>query len=124
MALSPALWFWVAGIPHEASGKKTWFGYWKDDGFIKTKHKGRIDLYNSWSDIRDRWVEQYKNREVHPGECVTEYVTPYMEWCAEAYMETDYKKITQGDFEKVVRNYALFRLMGAQVETAEDNADD
>jgi hypothetical protein len=24
--------------------KKHGFGYWKDDGFTKTKHKGRIDI--------------------------------------------------------------------------------
>jgi len=34
--------------------KKTWFGYWKDDGFIKTKHKGRIDAESTWLEIRDR----------------------------------------------------------------------
>lgn len=32
--------------------KKTWFGYWREDGFIKTKHMGRIDLYNKWGEIK------------------------------------------------------------------------
>jgi type I restriction enzyme M protein len=32
------------------------------------------------------------------------------EWCAEAYMETDYTSITQSDFEKAVREHALFTL--------------
>src|SRR5882757_7692867 len=32
----------TAKVPHATSGRKTWFGYWKSDGFIKTKHKGRI----------------------------------------------------------------------------------
>lgn len=31
---------WLVGTPHDISNSKTWFGYWKDDGFIKTKHKG------------------------------------------------------------------------------------
>lgn len=93
--------------------RKTWFGYWKDDGFIKTKHKGRIDASYHWEGIRDRWVEMYTNREVHAGESVMQAVTPDDEWCAEAYMETDYSKITQADFEKVVRDYALFKLIGA-----------
>ena len=34
------------------------------------------------------------------------------EWCAEAHMETNYSAITS-DFEEVVRNYAMFRLLGA-----------
>lgn len=41
-------------------------------------------------------------------------VTPDDEWCAEAYMETDYDKLTQAEFEKVVRNYAIYRLLGNQ----------
>jgi len=34
---------WIAGVPHEQMSRKTWFGYWRDDGFVKTKHKGRIE---------------------------------------------------------------------------------
>ncbi len=113
---------WTADIPHAKSNKKTWFGYWKDDGFIKTKHMGRIDQNDKWSAIRDRWVEMFRNREVHAGESVMLHVTPADEWCAEAYMETDYSKITRADFEAVVRNYAMFRLLGASAEIG--NADE
>jgi type I restriction enzyme M protein len=95
---------WIAGKPHAKSARKTWFGYWRDDGFIKTKHKGRIDQNGLWPDIRDRWVEMYRNREVHAGESVMQVVTAADEWCAEAYMETDYSVLTQAEFEKVVQN--------------------
>lgn len=105
--------------------RKTWFGYWKDDGFNKTKHLGRIDANHTWNGIRDRWVEMFNNREVHAGESVLQYVTPDDEWCAEAYMETDYTKLDQSDFESVVRNYAIFKLLGTQssesiVEVSDD----
>ncbi|MBD8123853.1 N-6 DNA methylase [Pseudomonas lutea] len=115
---------WTAGKPHAKSAKKTWFGYWRDDGFVKTKHKGRIDQNDVWPEIRDRWVEMYRNREVHAGESVIQSVTAADEWCAEAYMETDYSTLTQTDFESVVRNYALFKLFGQknnqeQVETVD-----
>ena len=114
---------WIAGKSHEKSAKKTWFGYWRDDGFVKTKHKGRIDQYGVWGAIRDRWVTMYRNREVHAGESVMQFVTATDEWCAEAYMETDYEKLTQADFEQVVRNYAIYRLLGSQnvVSAGEDN---
>jgi hypothetical protein len=105
---------WIAGIPHERSARKTWFGYWRDDGFVKTKHKGRIDLNGVWSGIRDEWVETYRNREVHAGASVLQSVTAADEWCAEAYMETDYTKLNQADFEAVVKNFALFRTFGVQ----------
>lgn len=105
---------WIAGKPHTESNRKTWFGYWRDDGFVKTKHKGRIDQNDAWSAIRDHWVDSYRNREVHAGESVTHKVTAFDEWCAEAYMETDYSKLKQSDFERVVSNYAIYKLLGNQ----------
>lgn len=104
---------WTAGIPHSISDKKTWFGYWKKDGFVKTKHNGRVDLNHQWENIRDRWVEMFRNREVHAGESVMQQVTADEEWCAEAYMQTDYEKITKEDYAETVKNYLVFRLMGA-----------
>lgn len=98
---------------HADSKRKTWFGFWKQDGFVKTKHRGRIDLHRTWPARRERWVEMFRNREVHAGESVMMAVGPDDEWCAEAYMETDYSQITQADFERVVRNHAVFRLLGA-----------
>lgn len=99
-----------AHVPHEISDKKSWFGYWKDDGFVKTKHKGRIDLNGKWSSIRDHWVETYKNRDDIPGECIKYQVNAKDEWCAEAYMETDYSTITEDIFEETVKKYILFKL--------------
>jgi hypothetical protein len=99
-----------AHIPHKQTNKKTWFGYWKNDGFIKTKHKGRIDQDQVWEKIRDHWVESYRNKDDIPGECVKQYVTHENEWCAEAYMKTDYSTITQDIFEETVKKYMLFKL--------------
>ena len=100
-----------AHTPHEESKKKTWFGYWREDGFVKTKHMGRVDLNHEWQVIKDKWIEAYRNNEVHPGESVTERITADDEWIAEAYLETDYSLIEKRDFEEVVKNYALFNIM-------------
>lgn len=102
----------TAHIPHAISNKKTWFGYWKNDGFIKTKHKGRTDLYNRWNEIRDSWVHAFRNRDEVAGLSVKQQVSANDEWCAEAYMDTDYSILTKDDFEKVVKNYAVFKLIG------------
>ena len=101
---------WTAGIPHEQSNRKTWFGYWKDDGFIKTKHRGRIDPNRSWCDVRSRWVDMFRNREVHPGESVTHRVTASDEWCAEAYMETNYASLSPDEFESALKAHMAARL--------------
>lgn len=109
---------WIAGKPHAESGRKTWFGYWRDDGFVKTKHKGRIDQNGVWSGIRDRWVEMYRNREVRAGESVMQLVTANDEWCVETYMETDYSALTEIDFQHAVRKYLMFQLVNEVEEKA------
>jgi len=115
---------WTSGVPHAESDRKTWFGYWRDDGYVKTKHRGRIDLNNRWEKIRDRWVAMYRNREVHAGESVMQKVTHNDEWCAEAYIETDYSLLTSKSFDEVVRNYAIYRLVGLQATEQEQDTDD
>ncbi len=100
----------TAHAPHATSNKKTWFGYWMDDGFTKTKHRGRVDLENKWPAIRDHWVEMFRNREVHPGESVLQPVSDEDEWCAEAYMETDYHLIPAKSFADAVSNYAAWNV--------------
>ena len=116
---------WIAGIPHAKSDRKTWFGYWRDDGFVKTKHKGRIDQNEVWPTIRDRWVEMYRNREVHAGESATFKVNANDEWCAEAYIETDYSSLNKESFEADLKKFMLFNLMlDIQGGTSEDEVTD
>ena len=45
------------------------------------------------------------------------------EWCAEAYMETDYSALTKTNFELVVKNYAIFRLLGDEGGAVEEVVD-
>nr|WP_176705014.1 N-6 DNA methylase [Arthrobacter sp.]AXV46719.1 type I restriction-modification protein subunit M [Arthrobacter sp.] len=109
----------TAHKPHEVSDRKTWFGFWREDGFVKTKHKGRIDQDQRWPLIRDSWVQAFRNREVVPGHSVSKQVTAGDEWLAEAYLETNYDEITQSDFEAVVREYAVFSLLHASAGMTE-----
>ena len=90
--------------------KETFFGYFKDDGFLKTKNKGRIDLNNRWDSIKEKWLDLYFNMRSIPGISVTRKVGAEDEWCSEAYMETDYSRIGKSDFASVVKMYALSRL--------------
>jgi type I restriction enzyme M protein len=123
VGVTPCIMVFTARIPHAISDKKTWFGYWRNDGYVKTKHRGRIDAQQRWPAIRDRWVESFRNREVHAGESVLQKVSADDEWCAEAYVETDYSSITKSDFAKVVRNYAIFKLAEESVENADETAE-
>lgn len=101
----------TAKVPHATSNRKTWFGYWKDDSYVKTKHLGRVDLAGRWPAIREQWVESFRNREIIPGESILHRVTADDEWCAEAYMQTDYSTLTVGDFEAEIKRYVAFRIL-------------
>jgi type I restriction-modification system DNA methylase subunit len=95
--------------PHP-NGKKVFFGYFKDDGFIKKKNLGRIDYYNKFTLIRAKWINAFFNREEIDGLTITKEVKYDDEWCAEAYMKTNYNHLTCGDFSKTVKDYAAFMI--------------
>ena len=53
--------------PHTET-TKTWFGYWKDDGFIKVRPHGRIDYFKRFAtEIRTKWLDSYFNRKEIDG---------------------------------------------------------
>lgn len=104
------------GTPHASMNRKSWFGYWREDGFVKVKKLGRVDRSQGWPTIRDHWVSMFRNREVIPNESVMQQVGPDDEWVAEAYMETDYDSLTVEDFERVLLDYAMFAFSNSTDE--------
>jgi type I restriction-modification system DNA methylase subunit len=96
------------GKPHADSERETFFGYYKDDGFEKRKGVGRVDIKDRWDDIEKQWLELYEHRSTQAGFSVTKKVSYKDEWCAEAYMETDYSTLSDDDFIKTMREYAAF----------------
>jgi type I restriction-modification system DNA methylase subunit len=99
-----------ANIPHPKD-RETYFGYWKDDGFIKVKHLGRVDFFDKWKQIKANWIYNYRNKKEAKGQSVTKCVSAEDEWCAEAYMETDYSQLKREDFESEIKKYVLFKEM-------------
>lgn len=88
---------------------KTYFGYWKNDGFVKRKNKGRIPS-PSWGRIRKEWCESYRNRESTAGFSITHLVGTKDEWCAESHMKTDYSALSEDDFADTLHKYASHLL--------------
>ena len=95
------------GTRHEnAHVPETFFGYFKDDGFMKKKNLGRIERRDGlWAEIEARWLDLYFHRKAEKGISAVRKVSAEDEWLAEAYMETDYSGLTEKDFEQVVRDY-------------------
>ncbi|MFM7469105.1 MAG: N-6 DNA methylase [Vampirovibrionales bacterium] len=98
---------WEAHKPHDST-VKTFFGYYKEDGFVKRKKLGRIDSSNQWETIKSRWLKLYRNSDVVDGLTAKKEVTHSDEWLAEAYMKTDFSTLTQEDFERTVRDYLAY----------------
>lgn len=99
--------------------RETFFGYFKDDGFKKKKNLGRIEKMDEngnglWNDIQNEWLRLYRNRETKIGLSVTKEVTANDEWLAEAYMDTDYSKLNQKDFKKVLNEYLGYLISNAE----------
>ena len=88
--------------------KLSYFGYYKDDGFLKRKAKGRADYLDKWNSIKDSWIDHYMNRTEKIGFSVNRCVGPRDEWAAEAYMETDYSCLNREMFEATLLNYSTY----------------
>lgn len=95
------------GQPHP-SNYETFFGYYRNDGLEKRKGVGRVDVKNEWLTIEEEWLSLYRHRSTKPGMSVNKVVNSKDEWCAEAYMETDYSKLTDRNFIDVMQSYAAF----------------
>ena len=105
---------WEAHRTHNPN-RNTFFGHYKDDGFVKVKKLGRIDKFNRWETIKGQWLELYRKREIKEGLTAHQAVDWNDEWLCEAYMETDYANLTQADFEMTVRKYLSYLVLSATV---------
>lgn len=103
----------TAHVPHANDDRhKSWFGYWKDDGFRKDKIRGRIPT-ERWPGIKEEWLDMFMRTE-SPGKSVWKKVDANDEWCAEAYLETDYSTLDENDFERDVKKYIMFKTLGVE----------
>lgn len=100
----------TANKPHPMN-KETYFGYWKVDGYVKRKGKGRIDANGKWEAIKETWLESYLNKKSIAGLSVMKKVGVNDEWCAEAYMETDYTTVNENDFIIELKKFAAFKVL-------------
>jgi len=94
--------------PHP-TGFKTFFGYYKDDGFTVNNNK-RTDSKGLWEGIKKQWLNAYMNKESIIGLSVLHEVKPDDEWIAEAYMLTDYSTLNKDDFGDTIKEYISYKV--------------
>jgi type I restriction-modification system DNA methylase subunit len=104
----------TAKIPHPKN-KEVFFGYFKDDGYVLKKHKGRLDN-GTWIAKKNEMIDLYRNRRAKVGLSVMRCVSATDEWCAEAYMETDYSELNEKDFTKVLKDYVAFQFLNESLK--------
>ncbi len=112
---------WELGVRHETANTPTFFGYFKEDGFTKRKNLGRVERVDPqtgegvWKAIHDKWLTLYKDRKAEVGLSAVQQVTFNDEWCAEAYMETDYSTLSEKDFIQKLVDYSAFLVQNEEV---------
>lgn len=115
-------------VPHfnanKTPNKKTFFGYYKDDGFAKKKYLGRVELLDKqnksiWeTKILPKWLTLFKNSDVESGLSAKEYVTAENEWLCEAYMKTNYSNLCEADFQKTINDYLAYQIKKGKIYEA------
>lgn len=111
------------GKPHinaDGTVDKTYFGYYKDDGHKKRKNLGRIEQFDKdnnsiWKAIEDKWLEYYRDKTVKDGFSAKSVVSGSDEWLCEAYMKTDYTKLTEADFQQTLNNYLAYQIKEGKI---------
>lgn len=105
----------TAHTPHNSDKHhESWFGYWKEDGFRKDKALGRIPT-DKWSKIREEWLDMFRRKEII-GKSIWKKVDANDEWCAEAYLETDFSNLNEDNFIINTVNLASFLFKNGKSE--------
>ena len=111
------------GRPHimpDGTIPKTFFGYFKDDGHKKKKNLGRIEQFDKdnksiWKQIEEEWLDLYRNKTIKDGISALQSVTGSDEWLCEAYMKTDYSKLSEAVFQQTLNNYLAYLMREGKI---------
>ncbi len=111
------------GRPHvgtDGTANETFFGYYKEDGFKKKKNLGRIEQFDAvgnsrWKAIEKEWIRLYRYKIAIDGLSATAVVDGDSEWLCEAYMKTDYSKLTEADFQQTLNHYLAYLIREGKI---------
>ena len=114
------------GTPHvhaDGTRDKTFFGYFKEDGFKKKKNLGRVEQFDStnhskWKAIEGTWLSLFRNKEVVAGLSAMTEVTGEDEWLCEAYMKTDYTTLSESDFQQTLNSFLAYLVQEGKIYEA------
>lgn len=107
-------------VKADGTVRETFFGYYKEDGFKKKKNLGRVEQFDDngdskWKAIEEKWLNLFRNHKSVDGLSATAEVTGEDEWLCEAYMKTDYSKLTEDDFQQTLNNYLAYLMKEGKI---------
>ncbi|WP_372520507.1 HsdM family class I SAM-dependent methyltransferase [Candidatus Ruminimicrobiellum ovillum] len=122
-SVSACCMLFTLGKPHvnvDGTTNETFFGYYKEDGFKKKKNLGRVEQFNEdgsskWKKIKDEWLFLFRNKKTVDGLSATAIVNGDDEWLCEAYMKTDYSKLSQNDFQQTLNDYLAYLVKEGKI---------
>ena len=77
-----------------------------------------IDGTSKWKVIEEEWISLFRNKKSIDGKSATAVVDGNSEWLCEAYMKTDFSKLTENDFQQTVNNYLAYLIKEGRVYEA------
>lgn len=108
--------------PHNFN-TETWFGYWKEDGFLKSRPFGRVDYYGKYKkEIKPFWLNAYHNKKEIEGFSILKKVDGNDEWLVEPYIKTNFSKLKDEDFENTLKEFNTFLYYNTISENASSNS--
>ena len=100
---------WEAKVPHDPS-KKTFLGFFQEDGLRRCGKKGRGDLDGKWHKIEQEWLHLYFNQIEKQGVSLCRSVSYEDEWLYEAYAGSSNLNLSKQDFERTLLDYLQYCL--------------
>ena len=97
-------------LPHD--NKNVVFTSLSEDGFVLSKHRGRTDVYNKWTGIKNKLIDKLKSpAQYHDNiKVVYKKITNNDEWILQAHQRADYEKITKNDFTNSIKQDIIFSI--------------
>lgn len=122
-SVSACLMLFTLGKPHKKADdtvNETFFGYCKEDGFKKKKNLGRIEQFDEnnnskWKAIEEEWLYLFNNKKAIDGKSATATIDGESEWLCEAYMKTDYSKLSDEDFQQTLNDYLAYLMKEGKI---------
>lgn len=117
VGVNTCLMIFTAHKPHNFD-RTTYFGSYKDDGFIYDKPNGRYDGLGSWGAKKKKWIDSYLNKENIPYFSINKKICSNEEWCAEEHFETSFNEIKDNLFVQTLHDYTIYLFSNKLIDSA------